>query len=171
MKTVISNLKEALAFVLNDLYSAEGILRDAIPGCLDFLSADSLRSELLRYSEQAGDKLTKLHRAFGYLTCEPDNRKNMVVQAFAEKTKQTMQLSTTPEIRNLMLATCFQSVNYYKIANYRAAARFACELELEVPATLIEEILGWERTTAENLQRIATYEISGTLPEYSAKPS
>lgn len=169
MKRVISNLTDAVAYVLADVYTAEALLKGAIPECQSYLTSSSLRAELSRYASRADDKRNKLLRVFNYIMCEPDVRSNLIVEAFVDKTKEVLQQASSPEMRDIMLATCFQSVNYYLLANYRAVARMARELELDTAASLLEQIIEWDEQTAEQLARIATYELNGRSPEYHAK--
>ncbi|NJM27021.1 MAG: DUF892 family protein [Bacteroidia bacterium] len=169
MKPVISNLTEAVAYVLADVYTAEALLKGAIPDCQAYLTSPSLKAALSQYANRADDKRNKVLRVFNYLLREPDLRSNLIVEAFVDKTKNVLQQASSPEMRDIMLATCFQSVNYYLLANYRAVARMVRELELETAGALLDQVIAWDEQTAEQLARIATYELNGRSPEYQTK--
>jgi ferritin-like metal-binding protein YciE len=141
----ISNLHDALTYLMKGLYDAEKKLQRAIPPCSRNITADSLRVAVDAYYESSTDKLLKLDRVFNYLMTEPTGRKNEVMEKMIEDTHDLLKCATTDEMRDVILTSCIQNINYYKISGYRTAMVFALELGLDPVVELINDILTWER--------------------------
>lgn len=166
MQPAISNLTEALAYQLNDLYDAEKKLQEAIPSCLDKVKSPSLKQELKQYGESCRDKLAKLERVYNYLMKEPGDNRSKVMDKLIENTKGMLASSMTNEMKDVMLTACLHTINHYKIAGYSTALIFAEQLELDKAVDLLSEILGWEREKHSGLLNVAVYDVNTKASEY-----
>jgi ferritin-like metal-binding protein YciE len=160
MKTSLSNLNEALAFQLKGLYDAEKKLQKAIPPCSKNIASPLLKETIDKYYESSGDKIIKLERAFNYLMTEPTGRKNEVMEKMIEDTHHVLKYAATEQMRDVVLISCIQNINHYKISGYRTALAFAIELELTTVSDLLHEILEWENQAARSLANLAVNEIN-----------
>lgn len=154
MKQPLTDLNDALTFLLKGLYDAELKLQKAIPPCSRGIASAPLRTEVEKYYASSNDKLLKLHRVFSYLMTEPEGRKNEVMKKMIDDTKYVLKQASNDHIRDVVLATCIENINHYKIAGYRSALSFAIATGLDNVADLLSEILEWEREASRSFARI-----------------
>lgn len=163
MKVNVSTLAQALAFRLDELLEAEIQLKDAIPHCIAKVSSDSLKLELKAYAESCSDKKQKLDQVYNHLMTEPKESKSKVIDRLIKNTQDMLKSSLTDEMRDVLLISCLQTINHYKIAGYKTALTFACELELETAADLLEQALHLEQGTEHRLSSIAINEVNSKI--------
>lgn len=141
----ISNLNDALTYLLRRLYDAEGMLKDAIQKCSKHVKSEMLKAELMDYADSSRNKIIKLERAFNYLMKEPAGEKNVILRKMISDTQDMLKIVTTDETRDVMLLSCIQSINQYKMAGYRTALAFSIELQLDSVVDFLHEMVEWER--------------------------
>jgi ferritin-like metal-binding protein YciE len=155
---MISTLHEALVHQVDELYDAEKQLEHAISACADKAALPALREEMKYYGASCTDKIAKLQRVYSYLMKEPSIPKNKVIDRLIGNTKEMLKAGHTPEVRDVLLISCIQTINHYKLAGYRAALASARHLDLDNAADLINEILTWERETDHRLNTLSIQE-------------
>lgn len=160
MKVNISTLGDALAFRLDELLDAEKKLKASMLNCLDKVSSNPLKQELKAYEKSCVNKIQNLERVYNYIMKEPTESKSKVIDRLIENTKDILKSPLSNEIRDVLLISCIQTINHFKIAGYKTAVTFARELELETGADLLELILHWEMETEKNLSSIAVNEVN-----------
>ncbi|MBL6446644.1 DUF892 family protein [Fulvivirga sp. 29W222] len=170
MNTAITNLTEALAYKLDELYNAEKKLKIAIQLCIEQANSPVLKKELEEYAESCSYKQLKLDRVYSYLMKEPGSSKDKVIDALINNLKQVLKATIHGEMKDVMLISCLKSINFYKMAGYETALVFSWELELDTASTLLEEVLGWEKQTHSNLSQIAVIDVNTKAEEYNNKP-
>jgi ferritin-like metal-binding protein YciE len=90
----------------------------------------------------------------------PGKSKTKVIDRLIENTKDMLNSPLTDEMKDVLMISCLQTINHYKIAGYKTALTFASELELETAAELIGQVLHWEMETEKNLSSIAVNEVN-----------
>lgn len=151
MKPTISNLREAQAWQLNELYFAEKRSMTALDNCLLHVSSASLKNELATYRERCNDKILKTERVFSYLMSEPGIASGKVINSLIAQMEEMLRLTVSKEMKDVMLISCLHTLNHYKIAGYSTALRFSEELELDTATDLLKEILNMEHQSSLNL--------------------
>jgi len=160
MKKTLNNLQEALTFMIKGLYNAETELQKALTECLLKASNINLRTEIKNYAESSSDKLLKLERVLTYLAEEPKDKINPVMEKLLDETHYLLKHASNDKIRDVLIISCIQNINHYKIAGYGTAQSLAMELELATVTDLLHEILTWEKQTDRHLTKIATDEVN-----------
>jgi ferritin-like metal-binding protein YciE len=155
MKTKIHSLHDALSYLTKGLYYAETKLIHDFAPCCNSLTAPSLKKEIEKYTSSSNNKLLKLERMFNYLMTEPAGGKSEVIDKLLEETKRMLTGCDVPHLRDQLAIGCIQSINAYKVTNYRAAYMFAIELELDAVADLVQEILEWETINKKIISKVA----------------
>ncbi len=150
----LASLNDALIYLLKGLYDGEVILQQAIPACIKNVTSEALKNELNRYKEDSYDKVLKLERVFNYLMTQPGGKRNVVLKKMINDTNSMLSTTSTAEVKDIILASCIQSINCYKIAGYRTAMAFAIELQLETVPDLLHEILELEKQTSHAMNKI-----------------
>ena len=162
MKTSIHTLQDTLAFQLQGLYFSEKKINTEFGLCNHEISSRALKDEIRKYIQGADDKLLKYERIFNYLMQEPDSRKNKVVVKILEETREMLSFTDSYHLRDILMVSCFQNLNAYKISCLKIAYMFALELELDTAADLLQQILESEMETSKALARIAIEEFNKT---------
>jgi ferritin-like metal-binding protein YciE len=144
----LANVNDALVFLLKRQYDAECNLKDALTNCSKKVKSSLLKGELEDYGEISRHKIIKLERVFNYLMTEPTGEKNIIIRKMIAETHTMLDISKSDETRDVMILSCVQGINQYKIAIYRAALALAIELQLDQVTELINEIIEWERKAA-----------------------
>ncbi|HEX5170076.1 MAG TPA: DUF892 family protein, partial [Cyclobacteriaceae bacterium] len=143
----ISDVNEALVYILRRLYDAENVMRDAIQKCSEHARSELLKVELLEYAESARSKIIKLERSFNYLMKEPTGEKNAIIRKMINDTHEMLAITKSDETRDIMLLACMQSIIQYKVSGYRTSLALAVELQLDAVADFLHEIIEWEKKT------------------------
>lgn len=159
MKTSITTFEDALAYQLQGLYYAETKIREEFETCKSQITSGEVKAQLTRYIGSAEDKLSKLKRIFNYLL-KPLERKNEVINKLLEETQHMLTYATSPHLKDIMMVSCMQNINAYKLAGYKTAYLFAMELEMDTVADLIREIIAWERDTSKVLGELSLMEFN-----------
>lgn len=155
----LTTLHDALAYQLSAMYDAEVKLKENIS---DFQQASRyplLREEFENYAEQTSNKITKLERIFNYLMEEPAGRKNEVIDKLLEETQRIIRHTGADTLRDIMLTSCMQSINYYKIGAYSSARILALEMEIDTVSDLLDDILSWEKQMRRKLDQLVMEEV------------
>lgn len=162
MKTRIHTLQDTLAFQLQGLYFAETKIKEEL-GSRDYgISSPSLKKEVQRYAASADEKLLKYERIFNYLMQEPDSRNNTVITKLLDDTREMLTYTDSSHLRNILMVSCLQNLNAFKICAIKVAYMFTLELGLDTAADLLQQILEWELETAKALSRAALEEFNKT---------
>lgn len=164
MKPTIKTSSDALAFLLQGLYFTETTIKKTLPACFRGISSEQIRSTFNNYATSADNKLLKLERVFNHLMTEPLTRNNEAIHQLVGEMHQILTATTTPHLRDMLSIGYMQNINTYKISSYRSAYLFAVELELDVVADLVEQILGWELETSQLLSQLAIEQFSRQQP-------
>lgn len=160
MKTNIKTLEDALAYQLQGLLYIEKRVKEEFAICSPEIHSEEVKSEIRNYTESGDDKRQKLKRVFSYLMREPEERKNEVINQMLEETHHLLTYATSPELKDILMISCIQKINAYKVASYKAAYRFAVELELETPSELLYEVIQWEQHTNQLLAELSIREFN-----------
>ena len=160
MKTKITSLNDALAFLLQGLYFTEARLKEEFPSCCSEITSRKILSEIEDYTASTDSKMLKLERVFNYLMTEPLDRKNAAINDLMNETRQILSATTSTHLRDILAISCLQKINAYKIAGYRSAYMFAVELELDTATDLLQQILEWEIDSSKSFSAIAIEEFN-----------
>lgn len=143
----LTSVNEFLAFHLEGMYDGEKKLQHQLPTISQGVRHKELKEEIDKYVARAAEKRSKLKRVFSYLLVPPFKRKNKVIDSLFKEAHEALQHASGDTVHDAVITACVQSINHYNIANYSTALAFAVELNLEVVADLLHEILEWEKKT------------------------
>lgn len=155
MKTHITNLQEGLAYVLQGLYYTERRMQREFVKCIRETTSEDVATAVLRYAEDSENKLLKLERIFNYIMQEPLTRKNDITERMMDETHYMLKCTQSRHLKDILMVTCIQNLNAYKLSNYKTAYLFANQLQLDTAADLLQEMLEWELTTRRGLGELS----------------
>lgn len=159
MKMNIQTFEDALAYQLQGLFYAERTLREEFETCSSEITSDEVKTAIRKYIESADDKMLKMKRIFNYLL-KPIERKNEVINKLLDETHQLLSYVTSPHLKDILMVSCIQNINAYKLAGYKTAYLFAVELEMDTAADLVQEVIAWEQQTAKELNELSIEEFN-----------
>jgi len=166
MRATIHSSQEALASQLQGLYHTESKVSGELKHCLDHITSNKIKDAIRKYVSDSESKLLKLERIFDYLMYEPLIRKNDVVSKMLTETYQMLTYKSSPHLKDILIVSCIQNINSYKISTYRTAYLFAVEVELDSVIDLLQQILETELETETELATLAIEEFNEVQPVF-----
>ena len=160
MKQNIKTLQDALAYQLQGLFYAETQVRSEFSDCSRDITSGPVKSELERYIESTENKLLKLERIFNYLMRERLIRKNAVIDRLLEETRHMLTYAAPGHLKDILMISCIQNINAYKISSYKTAYLFSVELELDTASDLLQQVIEWELQTSKDLNALSIQEFN-----------
>jgi ferritin-like metal-binding protein YciE len=160
MKTKLCSIQDAFALQLQELLYIEKRIPAEFNTCRRHLNSTGLRSEIEKYIANSENIILKLERIFNHLMQEPVIRKNEVIDAMMDEMHRLLAHATAPHLKDILMISCIQNINAYKIASYKTAYMFAVELQLDTASDLLQQILGWELATRETLADLTVEEFN-----------
>lgn len=143
---------------LNDLYSAEKQLIEALPKMAEAAATPELKEAFSKHLEQTrghAETLTKLLTALGE-TAGGEKCKGM--EGLLKEGKEVVDKRGDADVKDAALIAAAQRVEHYEIAGYGTARTFALQLGYNDAVNRLQEILNEESYTDELLTQIATGE-------------
>lgn len=160
MKTYIHTLQEVLAFELQGLYYAEKKIKKELASSLQAVSSEALRLEIVRYIRNTDNKLRILERIFDYLMLEPDVRKNKVVADLLEETREMLNNTDSPHLKDILMVSGLQNINAYIVSCLKIAYMFTVEQDLDSVSDMLQQFLESELETGRLLSALAIEEFN-----------
>lgn len=176
------NLKDLLMHEIQDLYSAEEQIIEALPSMIEKANNSQLKKALqdhLKVTEKQKDRLDQVKQLLGEEEeGEGEEKKGVFSRLFgggAHKCKGTEGIikegqnilgeNMTTEVRDAAIIASTQKIEHYEICGYGTARAYARELNLGEVAELLEETLNEEYAADDLLTDLAV----GRLNEEAEK--
>jgi ferritin-like metal-binding protein YciE len=173
----MNDLRDLLKHEVEDLYSAEEQIIDALPAMIEKASNTALKNSLtehLRVTERQKKRLDQvLQLLSGGNQEENGTRKKKILGIFEVgghkckgmegiigEGKKMMGADMDPDVMDAALIACAQKVEHYEICGYGTARSYAAELELHQVASLLEETLNEEYDADDKLTFLAESRIN-----------
>lgn len=160
MKSYIHTLQDTLAFQLQGLYYAEKKVKEEFEECGREVTSPKLKEEMIKHSHGADNRSLKLERIFNYLMVEPEPRENKTVVKLLEETREMMDFTDSPHLKDILMVGCLQNLNAYKISSLKSAYMFTVELEMDKASDLLQQILESELETGKTLASLSIEEFN-----------
>lgn len=172
----MNDLRDLLKHEVEDLYSAEEQIIEALPAMIDKASNTVLKnslSEHLRVTEQQKERLNKVLELLngGQEDTEKKNKKFLGLfgggshkckgmEGIISEGKKTMGTEMDADVMDAALIACAQKVEHYEICGYGTARSYATELGLHQVASLLEMTLDEEYEADDKLTFLAESRIN-----------
>lgn len=151
----LGTLNDVFADQIEDLYSAETQLVEALPKVASAASDDKLQEALRSHLEETRGHVQRLEQIKGQLgingsqTCEG-------MAGLVKEGEEILGESGTPASKDAAIIAAAQRVEHYEIAAYGTARTLAGELGHDEAKRLLDETLDEESAADELLTKIAT---------------
>jgi ferritin-like metal-binding protein YciE len=150
-----SNLKDLYLDELQDLYSAEGQLVEALPKVIGKTTDVELKSALEKHLEETKGHKMRVAEILKSHDKKPGEATCVAMKGLIKEAENHLRKDTTEEVRNAMIISGSQRIEHYEIAGYGTAEHFAKQLGLDKDAEKLQFILEQEYKADRTLNDIA----------------
>jgi ferritin-like metal-binding protein YciE len=154
-------MKDLFAHELQDLYSAERQIIDALPDVIEAVSSTRLRHTLEEHLEVTRGQLERLERIFDMIDRKPSRSKCEGMEGILDEGEEVIDIKAEDEaLKDAALIGAAQRVEHYEMAGYGTARNMARLLGLEEAAQLLQQALDEEKAADRDLTEIADSEVN-----------
>jgi len=167
----MNDLRDLLKHEIEDLYSVEEQIIDALPKMIEKANNKTLKnslSEHLAITEEHKTRLDKMQGMMNKNDEQQEEKKGFLSGLFGggshvckgmkgiiEEGNKMMGEDMTPEVLDAAIIACAQKVEHYEICGYGTARTYARELGLEQVAKILEQTLAEEYEADDRLTELA----------------
>lgn len=149
------NLKDLFEHQLQDLYSAESQLVDALPKLAKNADDDKLKNAFERHLEETKQHKNRLEEICDTLGIKPTGEKCKAMEGLVKEAESFLKEDTEKDVKDAGLIAEAQRVEHYEISGYGTAARYAKELGHNDIASKLKRTLDEEYKTDDLLTEMA----------------
>ncbi|MDR6773559.1 ferritin-like domain-containing protein [Azospirillum sp. BE72] len=153
-------LKDLLIEELQDAYSSETQILEALPAMAEAASSPQLKQAFQTHLQETDGQVKRLERIFQILQADPAGNTCEATQGLIEEAEEIMDQGLSPEVLDVALIMAAQKVEHYEIASYGSLRTLAETCGMTDVAKLLDETLGEEKATDEKLTQLAEGEIN-----------
>jgi ferritin-like metal-binding protein YciE len=151
----MDSLQELYVHKLQDLYSAEQQITQALPAMIAKCTNEELRAGLEMHLGQTEQQREIVSRLIEKLDEKPGEEQCKGMQGILTEGKKALQEVEEGDALDAIIIAEQQSVEHYEIAGYGTAVTWARVLGREDDARELSQILEQEKATDEQLTRLA----------------
>ncbi|HEY2541609.1 MAG TPA: ferritin-like domain-containing protein [Gaiellaceae bacterium] len=152
----LDSLEDVLVHQLNDLYSAEDQLVEALPKMADAASNSELKQAFQHHLEETRDHRDRIQEIFGQLGRRRTGEECKAMKGLIAEGEEVIKAMGDPTAKDAALIGAAQRVEHYEIAAYGTARTLAGELDLGDAKDLLDQTLDEESNADKLLTKIAT---------------
>jgi ferritin-like metal-binding protein YciE len=152
----LQTLNDLFVEQLQDLYSAERQLVDALPKMASAASHEELRDAFEQHLAETREHVTRLERIFQELGKEPGGETCKGMQGLIEEGEEVLEMKGDPSVIDAALIAAAQRVEHYEIAGYGTVKALADHLDLGDVKGVLDDTLDEEAKADKLLTTIAT---------------
>lgn len=153
----LESLRELFIEELQDLYSAEQQIIEAVPDMVEEASAPELKRALNEHLEQTRNQVRRLDQIFDQLGNKVDREDKTCkgMEGIIDDAKELLDSDAEPEVMDAGMISAAQRVEHYEIAGYGTVRTYAQLLGRKDWAQLLEQTLEEEKETDRKLNQLA----------------
>lgn len=156
----MKTLNDLFEHQLQDLYSAEMQIMDALPKMRDKASDNQLKSAFDEHLEETRQQKERIEEACEKLNIDPKGEKCKAIAGIIAEAEDFIKEASDPDVMDAGLIANAQRVEHYEIAGYGTACHYADELGHPEVASLLKETLNEEKSTDDKLNNLAITRIN-----------
>ncbi|MBP2309987.1 DUF892 family protein [Azospirillum melinis] len=153
-------LKDLLIEELQDAYSSETQILEALPAMADAASSPQLKQAFQTHLKETDGQVKRLEQIFQILQADPTGNTCEATQGLIEEAEEIMEEGLSPEVLDVALIMAAQKVEHYEIASYGSLRTLAETCGMTDIAKLLDETLSEEKATDEKLTQLAEGEVN-----------
>jgi ferritin-like metal-binding protein YciE len=148
-------LKELLIEELQDTYSAETQIVEALPKMANAASSSELKQAFQSHLAETEGQVKRLEQIFQILKADPGGNTCEATQGLIEEAEELIGGGHPPEVLDVALIMAAQKVEHYEIASYGSLRTLAETCGMTDVARLLEQTLEEEKATDQKLNQLA----------------
>jgi ferritin-like metal-binding protein YciE len=152
----LNSLQDVLQEQVEDLYSAEQQLVQALPKVQTAAHSDELKKAFGEHLEETRGHVRRLEEIFSELGRTPTATTCKGMQGLVQEGDEIVAMQGDPVAKDAALIAAAQRIEHYEIAAYGTARSLANDLGLDKSVSLLEETLDEEAAADKKLTKIAT---------------
>jgi len=152
----LDSLRDVLEEQVEDLYSAERQLVEALPKVASAAHTDELRSAINEHLQETRSHVTRLEEVLGQLGISSPSAHCKGMEGLIAEGNEIVGMSGDPLAKDAALIAGAQRIEHYEIAGYGTARTLADELGLDEARELLDQTLDEEANADKLLTKIAT---------------
>jgi ferritin-like metal-binding protein YciE len=152
----MENLQELFEEQIQDLYSGESQIIDALPDMIEAAKDRELRSALEQHLEETKEQKKRLEQIARDFDFEPDGQTCKGMEGILEEGEELVENEAEEDdTRDAAIVAAAQRVEHYEMAGYGTARTYARMLGHEEVAKVLQATLDEEHEANDKLTRIA----------------
>jgi ferritin-like metal-binding protein YciE len=152
----LQTLNDLFVDQLQDLYSAEQQLVQALPKMASAASNDELREAFGHHLSETQEHVQRISEIFGEIGATPSGETCEAMEGLIREGEQVLTAQGDPTVRDAALIAAAQRVEHYEIAAYGTARTLADDLDQDGAKDLLDQTLDEESNADKLLTKIAT---------------
>lgn len=155
----LESLRELFIEELQDLYSAETQIIDALPKMIEKASSPDLKAGFNEHLAQTRQHVSRLDEIFDQLGDKVDRNDKTCkgMQGIIKDNKELLKMDAEPEVLDAGMISGAQRVEHYEIAGYGTVRTYAQLLGRNEWVQLLEQTLQEEKNTDQKLTQLASH--------------
>lgn len=156
----MKTLQDLFVHQLQDLYSAETQLADALQKMQDKASDNGLKSAFAEHLEETKMQKRRIEEACQILDINPEGNKCKAIAGIIAEAEDFIKEASEADVMDAGLIANGQRVEHYEIAAYGTAAHYAKELGYKEVLDILKQTLSEEKSADEKLNDLAVQRIN-----------
>ena len=151
----LKTLHDLFIHELNDLYSAENQIIEALPKMIEKASHDQLRTGLQNHLEQTKEHVSRLEQVMNDLDIPMQDVVCKGMEGLLKEGEEIMKMKANPDALDAGIIMAAQRVEHYEISGYGSAIAHAKQMGHENAVTILLATMQEEEETDEELSDLA----------------
>lgn len=164
----LKSMQDLFVHELQDLYSAEQQIIQALPEMAKAASSQDLKNAFQEHLEVTKQQAQRLERIAQQLGVSPQGEECRAMAGLIEEGHTVINEQAEPAVLDAALIGAAQRVEHYEIAGYGTARTFARHLGNQEAVQLLQQTLEEESQTDEKLTKLAEQNINLQAKQASA---
>lgn len=153
----LESLHDLFVEELQDLYSAEKQIIEALPDMIEEASSPELKNALEQHLEETRGQVRRLDQIFGQFSgADKDGKTCKGMKGIIKDSQDLLETDAEPEVLDAGMIAAAQRVEHYEIAGYGTVRTYAQLLGRQDWAQLLEQTLSEEKQADQKLNQIAS---------------
>ena len=143
---------------LQDIYSAENLIVEALPKMIEKASSPDLKQGFKLHLEQTREQIVRLDRIFDQIPdVDREDKKCKGMEGIIKEGQEILKSDMDDDVKDAALIAAAQRVEHYEIASYGTVRTYANLLGRRDWAQLLEQTLAEEKVTDVKLSQLADH--------------
>lgn len=156
----ITDIQGLLEYELQDLYSAESQIIEALPKMEKNADHKDLKQAFQKHLEQTKKQRDRLEQIAKKMNCDIKGHTCKAMEGLIKEGQETINMDADAAVRDAAMIAAAQRIEHYEIAAYGAACYYAKMLNKSDVEELLGKTLEEEKDTDELLNDIAISKVN-----------